>query len=358
MKTILRRGVPFAALLIVPALTGCGKEPQQEAAPAVRPVKTMIVGGDVGGTRVLPARVEAGQRASLSFRVGGPLVELPIEKGQSVEKGQLVARIDPRDYQIAVNEARANFTKAEADFKRYQSLYERNAVSLADLDVRRSQYDVTKSKLEEAEANLSDTGLVAPFSGNITERYVENFQTVQPKQEIAALQNFETLDVIVDAPEQIIATARRTEEGTDLVARFDVAKEREFPLTFREVAAQADPKTQTYEVRFSMKSPEGINILSGMTAEVVIRTQKAATTDSVFAVPSSAVFAADEDGQSSVWVVGDDLTVHRRVVQLGSVTGTGSVQITEGLRAGERIAVAAASQLREGMKIRLLDGAE
>lgn len=358
MNTIRFGGALVAAIFFGISLGGCGGEPEQEAAPVVRPVKTVVVGGDVGGTRVLPARIEAAQRAVLSFRVGGPLVELPVVKGQQVQKGDLVARIDPRDFQIAVNEARANFTKAEADYKRYENLYERNAVSVADLDVRRSQFEVAQSKLEEAEANLSDTRLVAPFTGNITERYVENFQTVQPKQEIAALQNFDALDVVVDVPEQMIATVKRGAEGVAAVARFEVARDREFPLTFREVAAQADPKTLTYEVRLTMESPEDLNILTGMSAEVVVRSTGAVARDSLFVLPSSAVYAADEDGQSSVWVIGDDLTAHRRVVKVGEVRGTGSVQIISGLQAGERVAVAAVSQLREGMKVRLLDGGE
>jgi len=354
MREILRIGAPVVAAVFVAALAGCGKEPPPEPPPAVRPVKTVVVGGDVQGTRVLPARIEAGRRAVLSFRVGGPLVELPIEKGQQVKQGQLVARIDPRDFQIAVDEARATFTKAEADLKRYQSLYERNAVSIADLDVRRAQYDVTKAKLEDAEASLSDTRLVAPFAGTITERFVENFQTVQPKQDIAGLQNFDALDVIVDAPEQAIAVVKRGQEGVRVFARFDVAKGREFPLTFREVAAQADPSTQTYEVRFSMESPEDLNILTGMTAEVVVQaTAKAAATGAIV-LPSSAVFESPEDGRSSVWVIGEDLTAQRRAVQVGAVTGTGSIEVTGGLEPGERVAVAAVSQLREGMKVSLL----
>jgi RND family efflux transporter MFP subunit len=321
----------------------------------VRPIKTTVVGGDLGGTRVFPARVEAGQRAVLSFRVSGPLVELPIEKGQLVQTNQLVARIDPRDFQIALEEAKANFTKADADFKRYQSLYERDAVSIAELDLRRSQRDVAKSRREDAEAALSDTRLVAPFAGNITERYVENHQTVSAQQEIAGLQNFEMLDVVVDVPEQIIARLTPETGGAEVVARFEAAEGREFPLTFREVAAQADPSTQTYEVRLSMPRPEGINILTGMTAEVVARLEAAPSTEDRFLVPSVAVFAGEGDGKRYVWVVAEDLTVHQREVQVGEVSGTGSVEITGGLEAGERIAVAAVTQLREGMKVRLLE---
>jgi len=353
-----RRGAEVAPALLFAltlCLAGCGEKKQEEQPPAVRPIKTVVVGGDAVGTRTLPARVEAGQRAILSFRVAGPLVELPIEKGQNVRKDQLVARIDPRDYQIALEEAKANFTKADADFKRYQSLYERNAVSIAELDQRRSQRDVANARLEDAEAALSDTRLLAPFAGTITERFVENHQTVSAQQQIAGLQNFTTLDIVVDLPEHMIARLKRGDAGANVFARFEAAPGREFPLTFREVAAQADPATQTYEVRMSMPSPGDINILTGMSAEVVARLAASTATENRLVVPSVAVFAGEGDGKRYVWVVGEDLAVHRREVQVGEVTGAGSLELTGGVEAGERIAVAAVSQLREGMKVRLLD---
>ena len=64
----------------------------------------------------------------MSFRVSGRIIELPIKEGEEIRKGQLIARLDPKDYQIAVNQARAEFNKAEADLKRYQKLYEKEAV--------------------------------------------------------------------------------------------------------------------------------------------------------------------------------------------------------------------------------------
>ncbi|MCK5573304.1 MAG: biotin/lipoyl-binding protein, partial [Bacteroidetes bacterium] len=120
-------------------LVGCGGGEIEEAPPVVRPVKTMVLGGGPEGRRGFPGTVLAGERVVLSFRVGGPVIELKVVEGQRVRKGQVLARVDPRDYLIALDEAKAAFIKAAADYNRYQRLYEQNAVPLADLEFRRAQ---------------------------------------------------------------------------------------------------------------------------------------------------------------------------------------------------------------------------
>jgi len=346
----------LSAVLVVAFLAGCG-EKQEETEPVVRPVKTVVVGEAFMGTRSFPGRIEASEQVDLSFRVSGPLVELPIDRGQDVKKGQLLARIDPRDYQIAHNEAQAAFSKADADLKRYQSLYEKEAVSISDLDLHRAQRDVAKARLDNAKANLDYTYLRAPFAGVIGDRYVENFQEVAAKQAICTVHDLTGLDIVVDVPEQLIAGVRRS-AGTDaeVVAIFEAARDREFAVEFREVAAQADPSTQTYEVRLTMPQPEGLNILPGMTAEIVARGSRDQEDTGEYIVPASAIFASEDGETQYVWVVNPgEMTVHRREVAIGQVTGTGSVEILDGLAAGDRIVVTGVSHLSEGRKIRLMD---
>lgn len=336
---------------------GCGDK-AEERPQAVRPVKSMVVGDVLSGTRSFPGRVEASERVDLSFRVSGPLVELPIERGQEVRRGELLARIDPRDYRIALDEARAAFTKAEADYLRYQNLYEKDAVSVSELDLHRAQRDVAKARLDDAEANLDYTYLRAPFTGVIGNRYVDNFEEVQVNQIVCSVHDINLLDIIVDVPEHLIANAGDVlNADLDVIARFEADPGREFPLQFREVAAQADPATQTYELRLTMPQPEGLLVLPGMTAEVISRGARAASSETrEFTVPASAVFPSADGNAQAVWVIdAREMTVHRREVKLGAVTGSGSVEVLEGLRAGERIVTAGVSHLREGTKVRLME---
>jgi len=349
--TLALTALTMAAIL---PLAGCGEKEKPEAKPIARPLKTVVVGGDAFTNRSYPGQVEASQRVDLSFRVSGPLTELNVRRGESVKKGHLIARIDPRDYQIALEEAKATFTKAEADFKRYQSLYEKNAVSLAELDQRRSQRDVAAARRDDAESNLEYTYLRASFDGDISERHVENFQEVTVQQPIVSLENFSMLDIIVNIPEHLMAGASGEMEKLDITATFDAAPDKKYPLTFKAVTAQADPTTRTYEIRFSMAQPEEINVLTGMTANVTATSNLADADESYFVIPAAAVFE-DDEGKPAVWVVGDDMIVRKRIVTSGELTGDAGIEITGGLKAGERVAVVAVHSLTEGMKVRNLE---
>lgn len=336
---------------------GCGDKAEEEA-PVVRPVKSMVVGDVLSGSRSFPGRVEASDRVDLSFRVSGPLIELPIERGVEVKKGQLLARIDPRDYRIALDEARAAFNKAEADYLRYQNLYEKDAVSVSELDLHRAQRDVAKARLDDAQSNLDYTYLRAPFTGIIGDRYVQNFEEVQVNQTICSVHDINFLDIVVDIPEHLIANVGNiTPADLDIIARFEAAAGMDFPVSFKEVAAQADPATQTYELRVTMPQPDAISVLPGMTAEVIARgTRSGDSEEREFTIPVSAVFPDKEGAGQAVWVIDSgDMTVHRREVTLGAVTGSGSVEVMSGLRAGERIVLAGVSHLREGMEVRLME---
>ena len=124
----------------------------------------------------------------------------------------------------------------------------------------------------------------------------------------------------------------------------------------KEVSAQADPRTQTYRATLSMDQPETIRVLPGMTAQVHMegKTNNTGNGD-YFIIPAIAVVTGDGPDQY-VWVVDqNDLTVHKRIVKVGSVTGQKEIEILGGLKAGEMIAVTGMTQLREGMQVTLLD---
>ena len=104
----------------------CRNKEEPPGDQIVRPIKTMLVGEAEGIGRNYPGNVQASQRVNLSFRVSGPLIELPVKEGEFMEKGSKLAKIDPRDYYIALNEAKARQIEAQADYDRYRDLYERD----------------------------------------------------------------------------------------------------------------------------------------------------------------------------------------------------------------------------------------
>jgi len=345
-------------MILMACLTlSCGRgddTTQQEE--VVRPAKLMTVSSVAEvSTRELPGRVRASKRADLAFQVSGPLTSLPFEEGDPVKKGEVVAKILPRDFQTALNTAKANELEAMHQYNRYKDLYIKKQVSKADFDKAKRGYDVAKSDVTNAENALKDTSLKAPFSGVIARRYVENFQEVRAKDPIVSLQDVSVLEIVVDVPETLMATVRTRKKGA-IVAQveFSALPGILHDLTLKEFTTEADPQTQTYRVVSTLPAPKDANILPGMTAKV---TGKAPTESVVseegFFVPVNAVFA-DESGNQFVWVVKTEtMTAEKRGVTVGNVSGS-SISVLEGLESGEKIVIAGVNYLRPGMKVREL----
>ena len=359
--SLFAKGLIGASLLCL-LLSGCGKEEVPVQEDVARPVKTSVLEGSGTGTmRQYPGRVRAASRADLSFEVAGKLIELPVKEGQVVQEGELVGRLDDRDLTSDLKSAKAENENAEANFKRGAALVKDGFISKTDYDKLLAQRDVTAAALTRAQKAVEDTRLIAPFSGRVASRLVENFQDVKAKQPIVRLQDVEQLEILIDIPEN--RAIRIREDGKDAAkvhAVFDAAPGREFPLTIKEFSTEANPETQTFEVVLAMPQPQGLLLLPGMTAmvwsEFTEIGQDAAAGN--FVIPAKALYA-DETGKSHVWVVDtQNNTVTLRAVETGELSGTDSIRVVSGLKAGEMIAVSAVNRLREGMAIKPVDKVE
>lgn len=361
MKSVIWKGAMAMGLSCL-LLTGCEKQEAPVESKAPRPVKTITLeASGAVGMRQYPGRVRAASRADLSFEVAGKLAELPAIEGELVKQGDLIARLDDRDLSADLKSAKAEADNAEANFKRGSKLVKDGFISKTDFDKLRSQRDVTSAVLTRAQKAVEDTRLLAPFSGRVASRLVENFQDVQAKQPIVRLQDIEQLEILIDIPENRAVRIREgANEAPKIHAVFEAAPSREFPLAIKEYSTEANPETQTFEVVLAMPQPEGLLLLPGMTAMVWAESseveQEAASNS--FVIPATALYA-DETGKSHVWVVdAQNNTVHKRAVETGDLKGTEEIRVTGELKAGEMVAVSAVSRLREGMAIRPVDKVE
>lgn len=320
----------------------------------IKPVKLFAIAAGSEELRVsLPGRVRAAKRSELSFKVSGPLEELPVIEGQLVKKGETIARILPRDFETSLAEARARELQAEQQYRRYKDLYTKRQASKADFDRFRASRDVARAKLEDARNALNDTNLVAPFDGVIAKKYVENFEKVQAKQPIVYLQQVDQLEVLVDVPELMMAQFREA-PLIKVTTEFDAIAGKSYPLTVKEFSTAADPATQTYQVVLALAQPEEANILPGMTAKVTVTTEEEEAQPRI-QIPAIAVLN-DSDGNNYVWVFNkESRTVTKRIVELGKLAGTSNALVADGLVGGEEIVMAGVTQLAEGMEVRPWD---
>jgi membrane fusion protein, multidrug efflux system len=361
----------FLISLLALLLISCGKKGEEKAeAIAGRPIKMMTVGSDLTGqTRKLPGTVRATKRVDLAFQVSGPLIELPVKEGQRVNRGDLIARIDPQDFETSLRNAKGAMARAKAsvdyavaEYQRFRNVKATDAGAVSDSQVhlKFTAQAVAQAGLLSAEAGLAAaqdqlnyTRLRAPFSGLIARRLVDNYQEVSVKQPIVSLQNMTDIEVLVDVPESMMAPIRATKPR--LYADFASDPTRQFDLKIKEMALLADSMTQTFQVVLVMPAPAGIRILPGMTATVSIQFASVPEDEGGIIVPAIAVWA-DDAGHSMVWVVDTNtMTVHRRAVTTGDLTGTDSIKITVGLAPEEVIAISGVSKLQEGLVVRKLE---
>ncbi|MBU1619591.1 MAG: efflux RND transporter periplasmic adaptor subunit [Gammaproteobacteria bacterium] len=335
---------------------GCQKAPETEASPAVRLVLTQRVeSSSTENWREFPGTVQAGQQADLSFRLAGKLASILLDEGDQIEQGQVLATLEDADYQIQLHSAKAEYTRASAEFARAGALLAKQLISQTDYDKMQAQYVAAQASLEGARQNLQYTIIKAPFSGIVARRYVDNFEDVSAQQSIVTIQDLSTLRIKVDIPETVMIRLKQHSQ-LKVYAAFDALPEQRFPLTLHAVSTEADPVSQTYSVTFSMSASGGANILPGMS--LTVRGTQLLEENSIV-IPTHVV--AENANGRFVYVVqhnGDGTgIVNMRQVSTGPVNEQG-ITILSGLSAGETIVTAGMSKMSDGLQVRLTQGVQ
>ena len=153
---MVQRKLSLAALTITLSifLSAC-EEPAQTYVASSRPVKTIVIGDDItGDTRTFPAVVDAIQKADISFRVNGKVQKILVKEGDEVKKGQILAELDPVDFDIQLKDRKASYDTAKANYDRAKVLVEKGAISQVDHDGIRAKYHTAKANLDAAEQDL------------------------------------------------------------------------------------------------------------------------------------------------------------------------------------------------------------
>lgn len=353
-------GLLATTMLIV----GCKKEPVVEPGPrAVRVVRV----GDMTTLegRSLPGRAEASNEIDLAFRVPGTLHTLPIKVGEVVQEGALLARLDPRDYEVRILDVEgqlasntAEIAQTEIELAQVTDLEQQGAASKIELERIKARLgsllgvkQSLTASLEAARNDLAYTQLVAPFGGRVAATYVNNFQTLQANEPVLRLLDTSRIKVTVDIPEDRISLVPFVNE---ILVSFDAFPDLAVSAQIHEVGNEASPTTRTYPVTIMMDQPEGVEILPGMSCEVTTRGKLPEGVGAEgLEVPLSALLEGAEAGQSAVWLLDEGAqAVRQHPVQTVRLTAHGVM--VKGLQPGNLIVTAGVHFLKEGQKVRVL----
>ncbi|WP_086932072.1 efflux RND transporter periplasmic adaptor subunit [Agarilytica rhodophyticola] len=341
-------------LIIVCLLNACTKKEEASSnKEIVRPIKMITV--ETAGAREIarfPAVIGANRLSELSLQVGGRLEEFPIKEAQSLKRGDLIAKLDQRDFNSSLASAKAQYKNAEDEYQRAVRLSEEDAIARTVLEQRRAQRDISKAQLDSAEKALADSTLRAPYDGIVAQTTVERLATVSPGQVLVVLMGEELLKATIDLPANFLARIPKEESESEKRKVFvilDVAPDQPIEAEFEEAELLADTASQTYAITFTFPPPANLNVFPGMNATIEL-SRESEKTDTRVAVPLSSISSDGE--QQYVWIVDrETMTVSKRQVKVEDGVGDTQV-IIEGLKQDDVIAGAGAAYLSEGMKIR------
>ena len=350
-RRVLTGALALGASVLALFTGGC-TEPV-ESPEITRPVRVLRVAppNDLAG-RALPGRARATEETNLSFDVSGTVLERPVNVGDRVEAGQVLARLDQRDFRNQLDAARAARNRMRANFERVKIAAESGAVARQDLDDARARLDVAQAELNIAEKRLEDSVINAPRDGTISATYVEAFQSVRAKEAIVRLLDTSAIEMVIQVPENLISFAPHV---TNITVEFDAFPGRPVPAEIKEISNEASLTTRTFPVTLIMDQPEDFKILPGMAGRTRGRVpQELAPEMNTLRVPLSAVFTPDQKNESGsyVWIVDEAAnTVSQRSVTTGELDRSG-IQIRDGLEPGELVVVSGASFLTDGQTVR------
>lgn len=292
----------------------------------------------------------ADDAVNLAFKISGQILSVDVSKGDYVKKGELLARLDPRDVELQKAADRSQFERAKSQYERMQRLLDHEAVSQQEYESARAQYVQAQSAYENSKDLLSETNLRAPFGGVIERTYVDTYQRVQSGQTILRLVNPMSTTVEFTMPEKSLPLL------FDSTIRFSVTFDN---IPNRQFVARLDTYAKTssdasgfpVSLKIERDEAERYRISPGMTCQVMMHTQGVGVKQSTLVVPLSAIYAPASGGEY-VWRVTSDGRVKLSPVTLGEVYGRDMVSITSGLAAGAEIVTAGVYKLRDGDSVK------
>lgn len=351
-------GMAIIATLLI---TGCSPDETDITVEKeiIRPVKLMTIKStDAINVRRFPAELQASEEVDLAFRVSGQIIKLNVTSGQRVQKGNLLATLDPTDFQLQIELAQANQRLAEAQFKRIQTMLKQNATTRSQYDSSKVALDQANNALQTAKNQLRYTKVYAPFDGVIASVDTEEFQYVGATQKLMHIQNIDRLEVDFQVPESLVVSIRSTQSNYAPVVTVDVAPEDELFGIYKEHKTTPDPSTKAYDVTLSLirEDHQEHTLLPGMTANVDIDLNQLIGEMKYFIVPVEAVLRHENTAtglsESSVWIFNESTNkVEARAVKLGVLHGD-SIEIVEGLKENDRVVTAGVHTLTESMQVR------
>ena len=341
----------LAAIVALIVLFGALKKPPEET--AVEPEKPVAVRTlaieprTVADALQLPARIEPLQEAHLAAERAGRVMELLVARGQAVEAGQVLLRLDGRLWAAAVRRAEIEARDAGRDLKRWKELEKTGAVSGSEYEGVQRRQESAEIALDEARTMLAQCEVVAPFAGVVVDRLVEEGDYANEGQAVLRLIRLDRVKLLFDVPEQDIGALQAGQRKTFTLAALPG---REFAGEITFVSSQAERESNSFPVELAVDNADGA-LKAGMIAQVALVRQERS---GAVVVPLAAI--VPRKGEHYVFAVENGHAVRKRV-QIAALIGSEAV-LESGVAVGDQVVVEGHRGLQDGMAVALAGAGE
>ncbi len=334
----------FLALAFLVALSSCQQTANEQPLRTVVVTHPQSTDVDGDGEISLPGTIKEGQTVQVSFKAGGQIARLDVKEGDYVSKGEMIAELDDKDYQIALSASKAQYTQLKNEVERIKVLYERNSVSKNEYEKAAYGLEQVAADLQAKENQIEYTKLHSPASGYVQRVASHVGEMVNAGTAVVTLIDVEQMEVEVELPYNIY---QQRENLGDFVAILDG---KEYQLKKLNVIPKAK-SSQQYTMLLALPTDKNIREASGANVEVRFSVNKNSSAKVEMTVPESAIVY--NNTEAAVWVLNQDSTISRRPINLGSMKD-GEVVVVQGLEGTETIVRAGATMLYDGEKVKVL----
>lgn len=334
-------------MISVCLLASCSKQATKETNLQSVKLDTVKVAGEQSVLQY-PGKVKAAQDITLAFRVSGTIARVLAEEGAQVRKGQLLAELDPTDYQIQLDATTAEYQQVKAEAERIIALYKDNGTTPNVYDKAVYGLQQMTAKYQHHQDELAYTKLYAPFDGYVQKRLFKAHETVGAGMPVLSVVSTGSPEVEINLP--AVESVRRN-QFSDYTCTIDAYPGKVFPLKFLSITPKANAN-QLYTMRLQWSSEERPLPSPGMNTMVTIYCQ--AEGEQYLSVPGSSVL--QQGGKTYVFAYDpSSQSVHQREVVLARLLTNGDALVTSGqLKPGELVVASGVHHVKEGERVKPL----
>lgn len=326
------------------SVNSCSNDKSAEQVPVSVRLFT-VENAETQYTQDFPGRIIAAEEVNLAFKVGGTLKNVYVEEGRKVTKGQIVAEIDPRDYQVQLDAAEAEYMSVKSEAERVIALYADSVGTAEAYDKARYGLRQITAKYENAKNQLADTRIYAPFDGSVQTRFFDPPTVIAAGMPVVTLVSGGRQEIEINIPASVYINRDRM---TAFSASFEFIPNQQIPLRLISIAPKANAN-QLYAVRLALPQDVSPQLSPGMNALVSITIDD--TGEGKAGIPSAALFKKGEESCVYVYDENDEV-VRQRNVSVVRLHTDGTAIITQGLSDGERIVVGGVHKLTDCQKVK------